>query len=127
MSTHHILGLKKVPRQFMNEWRVFYLLESLSGSFFLELIATGGEEIESTASNASSDKVFFLFMDYNDLKLAISGFHAHGLPYYSFFDSSGMPAKRIASRLACKSISSSILTLYEIELFQFMRESALVE
>jgi hypothetical protein len=46
-------------RQFMNEWRVFYLLEYLSGSFFLELIATGGEEIESTASNASSDKVFF--------------------------------------------------------------------
>ncbi|KAI3744103.1 hypothetical protein L1987_57178 [Smallanthus sonchifolius] len=34
-----------------------------------------------------------------------------------------MSAKRIASRLACKSISSSILTLYEIELFQFMRES----
>lgn len=49
-------------RQFMNEWRVFYLLESLSGSFFLELIATGGEEIESTASNASSDKVFFFFL-----------------------------------------------------------------
>lgn len=44
----------------------------------------------------------------------------------AFFYSSGMPAKRIASRLACKSISSSILTLYEIELFQFMRESALV-
>lgn len=58
-------------RQFMNEWRVFYLLEYLSceGSFFLEFIATGGEEIESTASNASSDKVLFLFMDYNDLKL----------------------------------------------------------
>jgi len=55
-------------RQFVNEWRVFYLLEYLSGSFFLELIATGGEEIESTASNASSDKVFFFFMDYNDLK-----------------------------------------------------------
>lgn len=59
-------------RQFMNEWRVFYLLEYLSceGSFFLEgkTIATGGEEIESTASNASSDKVLFLFMDYNDLK-----------------------------------------------------------
>jgi hypothetical protein len=56
----------------MNEWRVFYLLEYLSceGSFFLEgkTIATGGEEIESTASNASSDKVLFLFMDYNDLK-----------------------------------------------------------
>ena len=38
----------------MNEWRVFYLLEYLSceGSFFLEgkTIATGGEEIESTAS-----------------------------------------------------------------------------
>ncbi|GJZ72905.1 putative ribonuclease H-like domain-containing protein [Tanacetum coccineum] len=53
-KTSHLLAVKRIfrylkgARQFMNEWRVFYLLEYLSyeGSFFLELIATGGEEIE---------------------------------------------------------------------------------
>lgn len=52
----------------MNEWWVFYLLEFFFGSFFLELIVIGGEEIELMVLNVSFDKVLFWFMDYNDLK-----------------------------------------------------------